>query len=203
MNESIYSTKRTRYAVDFRLAFHEHFHSAITEGRDEFEIPIGEFDAFIISRNDNAGYEEIPEKGSKEWPGFRNVSNHIRHEMNEAAMIGCHGHPPFRVDYKSGRLIVRLLNAMARITFDDAATSLKTTLENKNKNLKKLNEYLRIKVDDLPMEYRSLVMVQHNQWDRMCVRMAREFNDYIDSNKLLLESALSFIHQDRLEHKED
>lgn len=165
------STKRVEYSNQFVKVFATQFKEAEISGNGmSFDIKKKTFDKFLITQG-FTDYKKLPKLGSAEWNHFVSKRNKVRSELNSAAKIGQHGHPPFRIDAtlkgkKSDDLDVRvkarsldkdslrvqLLIGMVMVTHSDAIETIKTLAKSKCKDVDKMTTFFAEHLNELPPE---------------------------------------------------
>jgi len=181
-----------QYAVAFRNVFSDSFDSCVANDEDEFTISGLDFDQFVINSGFSL-YSRLPIKHSAEWSKFRGESNAIRSSLNKSSTYGEHGEPPYRIDYKAGNMIVRLMTAMFRVTNAQMAKKLLSLATNQNAQHTKMHDFLLENLDALPVELQGLVNIQDTLFNGVIKRLRRDLIDYSGSIESVYEQATLFI----------
>ena len=180
-------SSREKYAVSFMARFKHRFDECIADGAEEFMIKTSDFDAFIYDEgfSDSESHDNdmprMPRKGDDIWAQFRNESNSIRAELNEASSYALHGEPPYRLDFEGqGIITVRLLTAMFRITTKQMADKMLSLAESKGREFNKMHQYLRDNSGSLPIELQGRISIQDQMFKGVVRRVSRDLADYVE-----------------------
>jgi hypothetical protein len=164
-------------ATAFREDFGEKFDAAMAAGEPEFTIEKKVFDHWLHGRGFVDGnFLRVPSPDDRiPWNAWVVERNGKRTCLNNAARIGQHGQPPYRIDNDKGdpaHYHVRLLSGMVLCTYDNAVDMVKSLILNKDASIGKMFTMLQPDIDALPLEQRVMLSVQKKQFSRTAARIA-------------------------------
>jgi hypothetical protein len=175
--------KQQKLAAMFRHMFSDAFEEAMDQGLPHFDLHKQKFDDWLVMTGETPEFPQVPDKGSRvEWSAWVLLRNQLRAQLNDAAEVGAHGEPPYRIDQNPDDKTlwrIHLLTGMIAVTFKDAAKSLHTLSKNKNKDISRVFEMLNKQTDQLPLEQRLLLRMQKKMFANAVLRVTRDMNELI------------------------
>jgi hypothetical protein len=182
------------------------------DGDTSFTVSKKEFDEWLFSTG-LTDWDAIPHHTDKAWGSWVADRNSNRTMLNDAASIGMHGHPPYRIDdtytwtekrKKDGTRLpakkrasdfwtVYLLSGMVEVTFNDMMEVMKGGLLRKNAEAAKMFDFFAERKSELPLEFQFTLESQQMLFENAVATATQALGQYVNSAKKTYERAQEVI----------
>jgi len=208
MTEQKTAPKKAQLAYEFAQAYAAQMRQAEIEGAPSFTVPKKEFDEWLFSTG-LTDWDAIPHPNDKAWGSWVADRNSYRAMLNDAASIGMHGHPPYRIDdsytwvetkKRDGSKMpakkkaadfwtVNLLTGMVAVTFNDMMKVMEGSLLRKNAEAAKMFDFFTERKSELPPEFQFTLESQQMLFENAVATATQALSQYVSSAKKTYERA--------------